>query len=108
VLSPGEHTITVEFAYDGGFGQGGHAALIVDDAIVASARVDKTVPLVFSMSGETFDIGIDTGAPVGPYPHQFPCTARIIGVTLTRLDRPSEATRAAMREGEFRASISTQ
>ena len=108
VLSPGEHTITVEFAYDGGFGQGGHAALIVDDAIVASARVDKTVPLVFSMSGETFDIGIDTGAPVGPYPHQFPCTARIIGVTLARLDSPSEATRAAMREGEFRASISTQ
>ena len=34
------------------------------------------------MSGETFDVGIDTGAPVGPYPPGFPCSGEIIGVTL--------------------------
>ena len=38
------------------------------------------------MSGETFDVGTDTGSPVGPYPHDFKCTAIINGVTLARLN----------------------
>lgn len=107
-LTPGRHTVVVEFAYDGGFGKGGTAALRVDDSDATSARIEQTVPLVFSMSGETFDVGIDTGSPVGPYPHQFPCTARIAGVTLERLDAPPPAVQAAMREGEFRAGLSAQ
>ena len=98
----------MEFAYDGGFGAGGQATLAVDGRNVGSVRIEKTVPLVFSMSGETFDIGVDTGSPVGPYPHLFTCTAEIIGVTIERLDEPSAATKQKMREGEFRASISTQ
>ena len=36
---------------------------------------DVLVPIVFSMSGETSDIGLDSGSPVGPYPHHFACTA---------------------------------
>ncbi len=107
-LAPGPHLVVVEFAYDGGFGAGGVATLIVDNREVASARIEKTVPLVFSMSGETFDVGTDTGSPVGPYPHQFDCTAQIVGVTIERLGEPSVATKQKMREGEFRASISTQ
>jgi hypothetical protein len=63
---------------------------------------------VFSMSGETFDIGIDTGAPVGPYPHHHPCTASIMGVTLERLDEPPPDVLARIRAGEFAASLSTQ
>jgi arylsulfatase len=58
------------------------------------------------MSGETFDVGIDTGSPVGPYPHRFPCTARIIGVTLEQLDRRPAEVQRAMEDGQARADLS--
>ena len=107
-LNPGSHEIVVDFAYDGGFGAGGVATMYVDDRKAGSVRIEKTVPLVYSMSGETFDIGVDTGSPVGNYPHLFTCTADIIGVIIERLNEPSAATKQKMREGEFKASISTQ
>jgi arylsulfatase len=107
-LKPGSHEIVVDFAYDGGFGAGGTATLYVDSREAGNVRIDKTVPLVYSMSGETFDIGVDTGSPVGNYPHLFTCTADIAGVTIERLNEPSAATKQKMREGEFKASISTQ
>jgi hypothetical protein len=59
------------FAYDGGFGAGGTVSMVVNKFEVATGRIEKTVPLVFSMSGETFDVGVDTGSPVGPYPHNY-------------------------------------
>ena len=102
------HQIEVLFAYDGGFGAGGTLSLLVDESEVATGRIEKTVPLVFSMSGETFDVGVDTGSPVGPYPHNYECTARIVGVTLEKLDEPPKEIQEKMREGEFRASLSTQ
>ena len=107
-LNVGKHAIEVLFLYDGGFGAGGTVSLLVDNSQVATGRIEKTVPLVFSMSGETFDIGVDTGSPVGPYPHNYECTARIIGVTLEKLDEPPKEIQEKMREGEFRASLSTQ
>lgn len=106
-LNEGHHSIEVNFAYDGGFGAGGVATLSVDGREEGVVRIEQTVPLVFSMSGETFDIGVDTGSPVGPYPHLFTCTADIIGVTIERLSEPSAATKQKMREGEFKASLST-
>ncbi|MGB8859867.1 MAG: hypothetical protein WCC60_11460, partial [Ilumatobacteraceae bacterium] len=107
-LAAGPHEVCVDFAYDGGFGKGGDIVLSVNGGAVAHGRVERTVPIVFSMSGETFDVGIDTGAPVGPYPHHFPCTAKIRGVTLDRLDEPSPEVRRLIAEGEFKASLSTQ
>jgi arylsulfatase len=104
-LGEGRHTVVVEFAYDGGFGGGGHAVLRVDDVDVADARIERTVPLVFSMSGETFDVGIDTGAPVGPYPHGFACTAHIHGVTLERLSEPPPHIAARIAAGELAAGL---
>ncbi len=68
----------------------------------------RTVPVVFSMSGETFDVGIDTGSPVGPYPHDYRCTAEITSVTLERLTTPDEETRNQMLAGEWTAAMSTQ
>ncbi|MEY4339890.1 MAG: hypothetical protein RLZ14_1740, partial [Actinomycetota bacterium] len=50
-LPPGRHTIEVTFDSDGGFGAGGEAVLTVDGAAVAHTRIERTVPLVFSMSG---------------------------------------------------------
>jgi arylsulfatase len=107
-LPAGKHQIVVAFAYDGGFGAGGDVTLFVDDKNVGSTRIDKTVPLVYSMSGETFDIGVDTGSPVGPYPHGFECTAKIHSVVVERLDEPPAEIKQMMRDGEFRASLSTQ
>ncbi len=107
-LAAGAHELLVAFAYDGGFGGGGTAVLHVDGEPVASAHLGATVPVVYSMSGETFDVGLDSGAPVGPYPHHFPCTATIHGVTLERLSEPPPEIAAQIRDAEFRASLSTQ
>jgi len=71
-------------------------------------RLERTVPIVFSVSGETFDVGVDTGAPVGPYRHGFECTAEIHGVTLERFDEPSRSTRDQMRAGEHAAGLRAQ
>jgi arylsulfatase len=107
-LSIGSHKIDVSFAYDGGFGAGGNISLVVNDLEVGSGRIERTVPLVYSMSGETFDVGLDTGSAVGPYPHGFDFTDEIIDVTIERLDEPPPQIRQQMRDGEFRASLSTQ
>ena len=107
-LAPGDHLIEVRFAYDGGLGGGGDLTLSVDGADVGAARLEATVPVVFSVSGETFDIGVDTGAPVGPYPHIYRCTATIRTVTLERLTGLSAADREDLARREFRASISSQ
>ena len=107
-LGIGRHRITMDFAYDGGLGQGGDVVLLVDDAVVATGRIERTVPIVYSMSGETFDVGIDTGAAVGPYPHHYPFTATIISVTLERLAEPSAETRAAVAAGRLRADLASQ
>ena len=107
-LQAGRRTVSVHFLYDGGFGGGGSIVLEVDGEPMAGGRVERTVPLVFSMSGETFDVGVDTGSPVGPYPHQYPCEARIVGVTLERFDQPTDELRRLVSEGMFRAGLSTQ
>ena len=107
-LAEGEHTIVVDFVYDGGFGRGGDLVMSVDGTFVAGARIERTVPLVYSMSGETFDVGIDTGSAVGPYPHDYRCTATIHGVTLQRRSEPDPAIKQLVEEGMWRAGMSTQ
>ncbi|AQA25231.1 sulfatase family protein [Rhodococcus sp. MTM3W5.2] len=63
-LSPGEHQVRVEFAYDGGgIGRGGTATIYVDGDESGSAHVERTHPLYFSFD-EGLDVGIDTGMPV--------------------------------------------
>lgn len=61
----GEHTVRMDFAYEGGkeVGKGGTVTLYVDGAAVGSGRVDRTTPYKFSLS-ENQDIGTDTGTPV--------------------------------------------
>ncbi len=92
----------------GGFGAGGTATLAVDGVVVGSGRLERTVPVVFSGGGETFDVGVDTGSPVGPYPHGFKCTATIHGVTIELLDEVDEATRAAVAAGMLHAEAVIQ
>jgi arylsulfatase len=107
-LSPGRHEVRLLFDHDGGFGAGGTATLAVDGVVVGSGRLERSVPVVFSMGGETFDVGTDTGSPVGPYPHGFACTATIHGVTIELLDAVSDATREAVAAGMLHAEAVAQ
>jgi len=107
-LDPGRHLVELLFDSDGGFAAGGTGTLAVDGTVVGQARLEKTVPVVYSMGGETFDVGVDTGSPVGPYPHGFPCTAAIHGVTVEVLAEVDEETRAAVAAGMLHAESVAQ
>jgi hypothetical protein len=107
-LSAGRHVVVVDHAYDGGFGAGGHSVVTVDGRHVAHVRIERSVPVIFSISGETFDVGLDSGAPVGFYPHIYRFTGHINGVTLERLSEPSPEVMALIADGEFRASLAVQ
>jgi arylsulfatase len=107
-LAPGRHRIVVDFAYDGGLGAGGDALISVNGAAASAVRVERTVPVVFSMSGETFDVGLDSGSVVGNYPHVYKFTGTIHSVLLERLSEPSPEIRAIIADAEFRASLMIQ
>jgi arylsulfatase len=63
-LGPGKATIRMDFAYDGGgFGKGGTATLLVNGTKVASGRIERTQPFIFS-ADEGAGIGIDDASPV--------------------------------------------
>jgi arylsulfatase len=63
-LSPGKHTIKMDFAYDGGgIGKGGTATLSVDGKKVAQGRIEKSIPIRITLD-ESLDVGSDAGTPV--------------------------------------------
>jgi hypothetical protein len=63
-LTPGKHTIALDFKYDGGgIGKGGLLTLTVDGKEVADGKLARTIPFRVS-ADETFDIGEDTDTPV--------------------------------------------
>ncbi len=63
-LPAGKSTVRLEFAYDGGGnGKGGNANLLVNGKSVATGRVERTQPTIFS-ADETADVGMDNGTPV--------------------------------------------
>lgn len=107
-LPQGQAIIALSFDYDGGgLGKGGTATLSVDGSEVATGRVERTVPFLFSMSGETLDVGVDTGSPVGPYPNEFTFTG-----TIDRIDvqvRPGNEDHGdAVAQGQLRGALGTQ
>jgi len=66
-LNPGKHTIVYDFKYDGGGrGKGGLGIITVDGNPVASGRLERTQPGIFSVD-DLADIGIDEGTPVADY-----------------------------------------
>ena len=71
VLTPGRHTVSYHFAYDGeGVGKGGTGTLRIDDRVVGEGRIERTVPMIFS-ADETLDVGSDSASPVtDDYPDQ--------------------------------------
>ena len=93
VLSPGDHQVRMEFAYDGGGpGKGGTATLYVDGKKVGSGHIAATAAMIFS-ADDGCDVGRDTGAPVsqdyGPHGNAF--NGQIRGVEIA-IDEASEST----------------
>ena len=107
-LPEGPVTLGLSFAYDGGgLGMGASVSLLVDDAVVASGRIERTVPFRFSMSGETLDVGTDTGSPVVPYGHGFRFTGGIDRIDVTVDPQPADLA-ASIAEAEMRAALGSQ
>ena len=98
-LSPGNHTILVDFNYDGrGLGKGGSATLMVDGKQVAQGRIERTIPFRIS-ADETLDIGEDTGTPVSEdyqVPFKFTGALKKVAIQLT------DATLSPEDEAEIR------
>lgn len=100
-LEPGKHTLVFDFRYDGlsfatlafnnlsGIGRSGTGTLSVDGKVVATEKLERTVPLVLPRD-ETFDIGSDTGTPVDDADYQIPFafTGKIDKLTIA-LDPPA-------------------
>ena len=63
-LAAGKHILKFDFKYDGpGMGKSGIGSLSVDGKQVAEGKIERTIPIRFSLD-ETFDVGEDTGTPV--------------------------------------------
>ena len=63
-LTVGKATIRMDFDYDGGgVGKGGTASILVNGEKVASGRIDRTQPAIFS-ADETAGVGVDDATPV--------------------------------------------
>ena len=63
-VAPGKATIRMNFDYDGGgVGKGGTATILVNGEKVASGRIERTQPMIFS-ADETAGVGVDDATPV--------------------------------------------
>lgn len=63
-LPAGQTRLTVDFAYDGGgMGKGATITLFANGKQVAQGRLERSVPIQFSL-GEGIDIGMDTGSAI--------------------------------------------
>jgi len=99
-LSPGRHTVEFDFVYDGlgsgtlaynnfsGVGKSGTGTLKVDGEVVATKKMEKTLPMILQWD-ESFDIGSDTltGVNDADYKPPFPLTAKLEKLTI-KMDRP--------------------
>jgi arylsulfatase len=82
-LPKGSATIVVDFKYDGGgVGKGGALTLAANGKTLAAGRLEKTIPITFSL-GEGVDIGMDVGSPVDfTYKLPFAFTGKIEKVNI--------------------------
>ena len=60
------------------------------------------------MSGETLDVGVDTGSPVGPYEGQFPFTGTIERIEIDVEPALTDAQRQQVHDGQARAALAGQ
>jgi arylsulfatase len=99
-LPKGRTTIKVDFAYDGGgMGKGGAITLSANGRKVAGGRLERTVPIQFSIT-EGLDVGMDNGSAVDwTYKLPFKFTGKIEKVTVEiRPEKPGAPKKAGKRE----------
>lgn len=99
-LKPGRHVLEYDFKYDGlgvgtlafnnmsGVGRPGTGTLKVDGKVVATQKMEKTLPMILQWD-ESFDIGSDTltGVNDEDYKPPFTLTAKLNKLTI-KVDRP--------------------
>jgi hypothetical protein len=80
---------TLAFNNMSGIGRSGTGVLKVDGQIVASQKMERTLPIILQWD-ENFDIGADTGTPVDDADYQMPFrfTGKLEKLTL-KIDRPT-------------------
>jgi len=105
-LPPGAAVIRYEFTFEGKQpGDGGKGMLLVNGRKVAEGRIERTVPLFFSLD-DGVDVGQDLGTPVTEeykqHDNQFTGTIRKVTVELTPSDRKSERE---LEEAEYKAAF---
>jgi arylsulfatase len=121
-LTPGQHNLEFNFQYDGlglgtlafnslsGLGRSGTGTLKVDGKVVASQKMEKTLPMILQWD-EAFDIGSDTltGVNDADYKPPFPLTAKLNKLTI-KVDRPqlSPADIQNLEEGAKKHAAATE
>ena len=84
-VAPGKHTLTLDFAYDGGRGAGGTATLSADGTKIGEGRIEKTNSNTFGID-ESADVGTDENTPVTlAYEHREVFNGRIGSITVETL-----------------------
>jgi arylsulfatase len=117
-LTPGKHTLVFDFKYEGlgvgtlaynnmsGLGRPGTGTLSVDGKVVATKKMEKTVPIILQWD-ESMDIGSDTetGVNDADYKPPFKLTAELNKITI-KVDAPklSEADIKKLQEGQAAAT----
>ena len=108
-LGAGDQVITVDFSYDGGgLGKGANVTLTLNGVASGEGRVENTVPFLFSMSGETLDVGMSTGSSVGDYPVISKFTGTIKHVDIEVLSDMNAEMAAAFGAGQARGALAQQ
>jgi arylsulfatase A-like enzyme len=81
-VTPGKHTIKLDFAYEGGRGGGGTATISVDGNKIGEGKIAKTNSNTFGID-ESADVGTDENTPVNPaYAKKERFTGKIHKVTV--------------------------
>jgi arylsulfatase A-like enzyme len=84
-LPEGKVQLVYDFTYDGGgLHKGGTGVLSINGKKVGEGRIEKTQGAVYSLAGETADVGMDAYSPVtddyDPWDNAFTGTIKIIKV----------------------------
>ena len=82
----GQHTLKLDFAYEGGgSGKGGTASIFLDDKKIGEGKIAKTQGGMFGVD-ETADVGVDQNTPVNPaYKGKSKFTGKINKITVETL-----------------------
>src|SRR6478736_5431048 len=101
-LTPGKHTVLVDFKYDGpGFGKGGTGVLSVVGKEVASKKIPHTMPFLETFD-ETFDVGVDTptGVDDKDYKPPFRFTGKIDKLTVKLVPLSAEEEKLLQQKAQ--------